>query len=46
MILLDKKIYHIVENHVIEIHVRRGMTVVILQFEKIKHTHHHMLTLE
>ena len=28
MILLNKKIYHVVENHVIEIHVKQGTTVV------------------
>ena len=27
MILLNKKIYHVVENHVIEIHVKQGTTV-------------------
>ena len=28
MILLRRKKHHVVENHVIEIHVRRGMTVI------------------
>ena len=28
MILLNKKIYHVVENHVIEIHVKQGTTVL------------------
>jgi len=27
VILLNKKIYHVVENHVIEIHVKQGTTV-------------------
>ena len=30
MILLNKKIYHVVENHVIEIHVKQGTTVHFL----------------
>ena len=25
--LLNKKVYHVVENHVIEIHVKQGTTV-------------------
>ena len=32
MILLNKKIYHVVENHVIEIHVKQGTTVILVHY--------------
>ena len=46
MILLNKKIYHVVENHVIEIHVKQGTTVKGKHFEINRITNFHSTSSE